>query len=68
MRDVPYNANLICDECGKRGAYDFMGDYLCPKCANIEKTERVIKCPRCGEPEPVLHCEQCGHNFTKRRS
>lgn len=32
-RDVPYSENDICDECGKEGAYDYMGDLLCPECA-----------------------------------
>ena len=33
-RIVPYNSDLICDDCGHKGAYDFMGDYLCQKCAD----------------------------------
>ena len=37
-----------CDNCGKVGAFDFMGDYLCPKCAN-----KVI------DKEP---CNRCGHS------
>ena len=31
-RDVPYDPDDICDECGAKGAFDFMGDLLCPKC------------------------------------
>lgn len=30
-RDVPYEPNLQCDECGVIGAYDMM-DILCPAC------------------------------------
>ncbi len=41
-RTVPF------DDCGKAGAYDFMGDLLCPDCA----TKAI------GEPEP---CNRCGH-------
>lgn len=32
-RDVPFDEDAICDECGVCGAFDFMGDYLCSKCA-----------------------------------
>lgn len=31
-RDVPYDPDEICDECGSKGAYDFMGDNICPEC------------------------------------
>jgi hypothetical protein len=47
-RDVPFDDNAICDQCGAKGAYDFMGDLLCPKCAG-----KAIK------PEP---CNRCGHD------
>ena len=33
-RDVYYDKNAKCDECGAVGAFDFMGDYICMKCAN----------------------------------
>lgn len=33
-RDVPFDREAICDECGKIGAYDFMGDYLCSECSS----------------------------------
>lgn len=39
-RDVKFNPKLICDNCGKMGAFDFMGDYYCPDCA--------IGCCECG--------------------
>ena len=35
-RSVPFDPTAICDECGKRGAFDFMGDYYCENC--ISKT------------------------------
>ena len=40
-RDVPFDSMEICDICGKQGAYDFMGYYLCLDCAHrlIEKDE-----------------------------
>jgi uncharacterized Zn ribbon protein len=31
-REVPYDKNAPCDECGEKGAYDFMGDYYCANC------------------------------------
>ncbi len=31
-RDVPFDKSAACDICGKKGAYDFMGDFLCSKC------------------------------------
>lgn len=33
-REVPFDPKAICDGCGARGAFDFMGDLLCPKCAD----------------------------------
>lgn len=32
-RTVPYDENAICDGCGRKGAFDFMGDLICPDCA-----------------------------------
>ena len=31
-RDVPFDEDATCDNCGAKGAYDFMGDFLCLKC------------------------------------
>lgn len=31
-RDIPFDNNVACDDCGKIGSYDFMGDYLCTEC------------------------------------
>ena len=45
-RTVPFDEKEVCDICGKVGAFDFMGDLLCPEC-----TEKVIPhepCNRCG--------------------
>jgi uncharacterized Zn ribbon protein len=33
-REVPFDETAHCEECGAHGAYDFMGDYLCPECAD----------------------------------
>lgn len=45
-RTVPFDNKSICDICGKLGAYDFMGDFLCPKCAG--KAMKHEPCNRCG--------------------
>lgn len=31
-KDVPFDKNAKCDNCGRKGAFDFMGDYLCVNC------------------------------------
>lgn len=33
IRDVEYDEDAICDDCGREGAYDFQGDFLCTTCA-----------------------------------
>lgn len=40
-RTVPFDEKEICDVCGKKGAFDFMGDYICQEC--IDKSEKEIK-------------------------
>lgn len=37
-REVPFDKDEKCDLCGAVGAFDFMGDLLCPACA--EKNTR----------------------------
>ena len=32
-RQVPFEPNAVCDSCGAKGAFDFMGDMLCGRCA-----------------------------------
>ena len=31
-REAPYDKHKECDNCGKMGAHDFMGDYFCDNC------------------------------------
>jgi len=31
-REIPFIDTATCDECGKLGAFDFMGDYYCDDC------------------------------------
>lgn len=39
-REITFDKNAICDNCGKKGAFDFMGDYYCTDC--------TIGCKKCG--------------------
>jgi hypothetical protein len=51
-REVPFDKNAICDQCGVKGAYDFMGDFICEECLEklkIEKEEESHKTQRGGE-------------------
>lgn len=32
-REVPFEEDAVCGQCGGKGAFDFMGDYLCEECA-----------------------------------
>ena len=38
-KDIPFNPELQCDNCDEVGAYDFMGDYLCPNCIDFHIDE-----------------------------
>lgn len=31
-RDVPFDPKAVCDICGEKGAFDFMGDLVCSQC------------------------------------
>lgn len=33
-REAPFDPDAICDVCGCKGAYDFMGDIICSKCCS----------------------------------
>lgn len=61
-REIPYDPEVICDICGKKGANDFMGDYICPACyfkvSTTEVPDPELKraamsekqwCPACGK-------------------
>ena len=50
-REIPYDPEATCDECGAEGAFDFMGDLLCQACTWIPRTVHpTYKCPVCGAP------------------
>ena len=38
-REVLLDPELHCDQCHIKGAYDFMGDYLCADCADLPREE-----------------------------
>lgn len=41
-REVPYEEETKCDKCGRTGAYDFMGDFLCGRCIYDNEDELDI--------------------------
>ncbi len=61
-RIVPFDIEAICDECGKKGAYDFMGDFFCEEC-----TKKIVYEPEYTRAIYVdvwynndISCEVCG--------
>lgn len=46
-KDVPFEADNICDECGALGAFDFYGDCLCPKCVGVFPPREEDDDPEC---------------------
>ena len=56
-RDVPFDEKAICEGCGKVGAYDFLGDVLCPTCAarmcGIAPADGRCDCAATGRDECV---------------
>lgn len=34
-RELPFDPDDKCEECGNQPAWDFMGDILCAKCAGL---------------------------------
>ncbi len=53
-RDVQFDENAVCDECGVLGAFDFMGDFVCPKCLseNYHAAQHSVQADVC----PECHC------------
>ena len=46
-RDVEFDENAVCDICGKKGAFDFMGDYICPDCIEVDEDGKTsVKNPK----------------------
>lgn len=46
-REVPFDENAKCDVCGQLGAFDFMGDLICPKCAEEARDREGAGPPSC---------------------
>lgn len=40
-REIPFEKDAKCDVCGKMGAFDFMGDYICERCLRPKDTEKL---------------------------
>lgn len=40
-KEVPYKPEKICDGCGKAGAFDFYGDYLCETCCGLDDLDDI---------------------------
>lgn len=56
-RDIPYEENEKCDVCGQKGAFDFMGDFICEKClSKIRHEQRIVKYEQKQKTKP--HKEQ----------
>lgn len=47
-REIPFDKNAVCDSCGALGAFDYMGDYICPECA--KKSNRLKEKVKKDEP------------------
>ena len=41
-RSVPYDPDVKCDQCGEKGAFDFMGDYYCDDCWTTDDEGTVV--------------------------
>ena len=41
-RSVPYDPDVKCDQCGEKGAFDFMGDYYCDDCLTTDDEGTVM--------------------------
>ena len=73
-RDVPFDKDAVCDGCGAMGAFDFMGDFFCPKCLAEDKDAAQptlagdgATCPRCrGVLNNDGYCLACGYPFPPR--
>jgi hypothetical protein len=35
-RNIDFDKDATCDICGKKGAFDFMGDFICQECLDEE--------------------------------
>ena len=59
-RELKYSNGYKCDNCGKLGATNFMGDYVCNDCLIWDKDGYVIGVKELGKeypPNPELEIE-----------
>ena len=61
--EIPFDPKAVCGVCGTKGAYDFMGDLLCPKCAKkATHSEGTMSDGRCPEHNcDIAACFDLGH-------
>jgi len=78
-RKIPFDENEKCDNCGKDGAFDFMGDFICGDCLRPDNKTIPIEPPvilEIAEEKQNVHnmdithlgyCTKCGGiNFTNK--
>ena len=41
-REIEFDEEEYCDDCGVKGAFDFMGDYYCHECLRKHRHEQRI--------------------------
>jgi len=41
-RDVPFDPEAVCDGCGRRGSFDFVGDFFCQDCISADVIDECI--------------------------
>ena len=57
---IPFDVEEICDNCGKVGAFDFMGDSFCPSCLKICESCQSLFVINLKEPKDWQRfCEDC---------
>jgi hypothetical protein len=67
-REFEYNKNWKCDNCGREGAFDIYGDFICAQCLIDEEDERdeEEECEHLhvedlgAGNDPRLDCLDCG--------
>ncbi|HAQ03059.1 TPA: hypothetical protein DCQ22_04165 [Candidatus Nomurabacteria bacterium] len=52
-RDVPFDPEAVCDGCGRRGSFDFMGDFFCQDCISADAIDECI-CESLDIPEGFI--------------
>jgi len=71
-RDIEYDDKAICDGCGHKGAFDFMGDLYCSACISSDKDGNVVIKPKKESKMPTKkelgnHIKHLESRVAKRR-